>query len=92
MGVNICLLIFFLFCFFNEKESFVLMFYKVCFFRVLFSDVLIFKIVREEIVNFFVNIEDVINIIVKKIFMIMLYLKNKISFIVKYVYNDIVNF
>lgn len=91
MGANICLLTESIPCFPNEKESSVPMLHKVRFFRVPFSDVLILKTAREEIVNLSANIEDVTNTTVKKISMIMLYLKNKISFIVKYVYNDTVN-
>lgn len=88
MGANICLLTVFLPCFPNEQESPVPVLHQVSFFRVPFSDVLVHKTAREEIVNLSANIEDVTNTTVKKISMIMVYLENKISFIVNYVYND----
>lgn len=84
MGANICLLTVFLPCFPNEQESPVPVLHQVSFFRVPFSDVLVHKTAREEIVNLSANIEDVTNTTVKK--MIMVYLENKISFIVNYVY------
>lgn len=86
MGANICLLTVFLPCFPNEQESPVPVLHQVSFFRVPFSDVLVHKTAREEIVNLSANIEDVTNTTVKKISMIMVYLENKISFIVNYVY------